>query len=126
MMFKACSRCGKIHPVNVQCSVSRTYRGGDERRLRSSWDWNKKSREIRDKAQHLCEVCRDQGLYTYDHLEVHHIDKVSEHPDKLLEDLNCVCLCVEHHKDADAGKITKEYLRSLALLREKRDAPVGS
>ena len=125
MMFKACSKCGKIHPANVQCLVSRTYRGGDERRLRSSWDWNKKSREIREKAQYLCEVCRDQGRYTHEHLEVHHIDKVSEHPDGLLDDMNCVCLCVEHHKDAEADKISKEYLRSLAYKREKRDAPVG-
>lgn len=124
-MYRACSRCGKIHPANVQCSKGREYRGGEERRLRSSWAWNKKSREIRDKAQHLCEVCREQGRYIHDGLEVHHIEKVSEHPDRLLDDLNCICLCVEHHKEADAGHISKGYLYTLAYKREKRDAPVG-
>lgn len=124
-MYRACSKCGKIHPSNVQCPVGRAYRGGAERRLRSSWDWNKKSMEIRAKAQHLCEVCRDQGRYTHEGLEVHHIEKVSDHPEMLLEDMNCVCLCVEHHKDADSGKISKDYLRTLVSIREKRDSPVG-
>ena len=120
MMFKACSRCGKIHPANVSCSKGRTYSGGEERRLRSSWAWNKKSREIRDKAQHLCEVCRDQGRYTHDNLEVHHIEKVSEHPERLLDDNNCICLCVEHHKEADAYALSKEYLYMLVHKREER------
>ena len=119
-MYKACSKCGKIHPANVQCSKGRTYTGGEERRLRSSWAWNKKSREIRDKAQHLCEVCRDNGRYTHDHLEVHHIVKVSEHPDGLLDDLNLICLCVQHHKDADDGSLDMNYLSKLAEEREKR------
>lgn len=120
MMYRACSRCGKIHPANVSCSKGRTYSGGEERRLRSSWAWNKKSREIRDKAQHLCEVCRDQGRYTHDHLEVHHIQKVSEHPERLLDDNNCICLCVEHHKDADAHALSDEYLYMLVHKREER------
>ena len=117
-MFKACSKCGKIHPANYKCNVGRVYRGGIERELRKSWDWTKKSQEIRDKAQHLCEVCRDQGRYIYDGLEVHHIEKLSEHPEGLLDDFNLVCLCVEHHKQADSGEIPKVYLRKLAMVRE--------
>ena len=124
-MFKACSKCGKIHPVNVKCDVGRTYSGGQERKLRSSWDWQKKSLEIRDKAQHLCEVCRDNGRYTYENLEVHHIDKVKDNPDRLLDDMNLVCLCTEHHKEADSGKIKKDYLIHLAEIREERNSPHG-
>ena len=124
-MFRACSKCGKVHPVGVKCDVGRRYSGGQERKLRSSWDWQKKSLEIRDKAQHLCEVCRDNGVYTYKGLEVHHIDKVKDNPDRLLDDGNLVCLCVEHHKMADKGDLSKEYLSKLAEIREKRDAPMG-
>lgn len=124
-MYKACSKCGKIHPANVKCDKGREYRGGEERKLRASYAWQKKSMEIRDKAQHLCEVCRDQGVYTYKGLEVHHIDKVKDNPDRLLDDMNLVCLCTEHHKEADQGKLTKDYLIKLAEIREERNSPRG-
>lgn len=117
-MYKSCSRCGKIHPVGVSCAIKREYKGGIERELRRSWSWQKKSMEIRDKAQGLCEVCRDYGVYTYKGLEVHHIDKVKDNPDALLDDSNLVCLCVKHHKQADRGELSKDYLRRLATYRE--------
>lgn len=116
-MYKACSKCGKIHDSRFKCSVGKTYTGGEERKLRSSYDWTKKSKEIRDSAQHLCEVCRDRGVYTYDNLEVHHIEKVKDHSDLLLDDNNLICLCVRHHKEADAGLLDKDYLKRLAVQR---------
>ena len=123
-MFKACSKCGKIHPANYNCTVGRVYRGGIERDLRKKWSWQKKSLEIREKAQHLCEVCRANGVYTYDGLEVHHIVKLKDAPERLLDDLNLICLCVEHHKMADAGELSEEYLSKIAEAREKGSPPV--
>ncbi len=125
MMFKACSRCGKIHDSRFKCNVGKVYTGGEERKLRSSYDWTKKSKAIRESAQYLCEVCRDNGIYTYEGLEVHHIDKVKDNKDKLLEDNNLVVLCVEHHKQADAGKLDKDYLRKLAEERGREKSPMG-
>ena len=75
-MFKACSKCGKIHPASFECRKGVTYTGGAERGLRSQYKWTQKSKEIRDRANNLCEVCKDKGIYTYDGLEVHHITKV--------------------------------------------------
>ena len=117
-MLKACSRCGKVHAYNVQCT-KRIYKTGDDRRLRSRYAWTLKSQEIREKANHLCEVCRDQGVITYDSIGVHHITKLSEDESLLLDDFNLICLCQEHHKAADAGKIDKEYLLKLAEVRER-------
>ena len=119
-MFKACSRCGKIHPANYNCTAGRVYRGGEERKLRAKYAWEKKSKEVRAKADYLCEVCRDQGIYSYNNVEVHHIEKLKDAPEMLLEDSNLVCLCTKHHKDADAGLIDKAYLSHLAGIREKR------
>ena len=120
-MYKTCSQCGRIHPYGYKCkTIKRDYRGGAERQARSTYAWTIKSKEIRDKAQHLCEVCRDKGVYTYNGLEVHHIEKIADNPDGLLDEKNLVCLCQRHHKDADDGKINKDYLRNLALMREKR------
>ena len=118
-MFKSCSKCGKIHPKNYQCNVGRIYSGGDERKLRSKYSWTKKSEEIRERANHLCEVCRDKGIITFKDIEVHHIVKVKDDETLLLDNENLICLCQEHHKQADNGLIEKEYLQRLARLREQ-------
>lgn len=118
-MFKACSKCGKIHPSTYECNKGRIYSGGDERHLRSKYKWTQKSLEVRAKANNLCEVCKQDKKYVYDFLEVHHIEKVRNNPDKLLDNYNLICLCQECHKKADKGLIDVEYLKQLAEEREK-------
>ena len=117
-MWKACSRCGRIHPAGYKCNVGRVYKGGEERKLRSQWSWNEKRTQIKEDAHYLCEVCRDHGILTYNDVEVHHIEKIKDRPDLFLEDSNLVVLCRSHHKDADDGKIDKDYLKALAKKRE--------
>lgn len=119
-MMRACSYCGGIHPVGYECpkKPKRNYRGGEERKLRSTHAWTEKSLEIRRKAQGLCEVCKDQGVITYKGLEVHHITKLAKDNEGLLDDYNLICLCVPHHKQADAGEIPADYLRKLVKERE--------
>jgi hypothetical protein len=123
-MYKACSKCGKIHPANYKCNVGRTYTGGQERKLRKTYAWQMKSVQVRERAAHLCEVCRDNGRYTYNGLEVHHIIKLKDAPDRLLDDSNLICLCVEHHKQADAGMLSQDYLFHLVEVREQGTAPL--
>jgi 5-methylcytosine-specific restriction endonuclease McrA len=118
-MLKACSRCGKIHPYSYQCTKGKVYRGGEERKLRSSYQWKKKSEDIRQKAGYLCEYCKTENRYTYRNLEVHHIEKVREDPSLLLDDYNLICLCTECHKKADAGTLDADFLRELARKREE-------
>ena len=117
-MWKACSRCGKIHPANYKCNVGRVYRGGEERELRNKEVWHETSRDIRERTHYLCEVCKQNGIITYKDTEVHHIEKLKERTDLLLEDENLVCLCKEHHRMADRGEISKDYLRTLARRRD--------
>ena len=117
-MYKSCSKCGKIHPQEYKCNVGRTFTGGEERKLRSQYSWTLKSQEIRERANHLCEVCRANGVYTYDNIEVHHIVKVVDDKSRLLDNENLICLCQEHHKQADNNEIDKEYLFDLARKRE--------
>lgn len=119
-MYKSCSKCGKIHSASFVCGT-RTYKGGEERKLRSKWSWTKKSEEIRSKAHYLCEVCKDKGQITYDGLEVHHIIKLADDSEGLLDNYNLICLCVEHHKQADKGQLRVDYLKKLARDREEND-----
>lgn len=128
-MYKACPICGGIHPQGAACPQAKkqpkTYRGGKERELRNTYKWHKKSEAVREEAQHLCEVCRALGVFVYDSLEVHHIEKVKDNEDLLLDDDNLICLCVKHHKQADAGKISADYLKSL-VQRRREVSPGGN
>ena len=117
-MYKSCPRCGKIHDYNFQCKATKkNYGEAQERKLRSTWAWTLKSKEIREKAHYLCEVCRDNNEINYN-VEVHHIEKIRDDTSLLLDNLNLICLCVEHHKQADTGELDKEYLKQLARQRE--------
>lgn len=116
-MYKSCSRCGKIHPYNFNCGVDGNRNKTKEDKLRSRYAWTKKSKQIRADAGNLCEVCKDQGIATYDGLEVHHIEKIRDNIDLLLDDDNLICLCTKHHKEADDGTLEKEYL--LELVRKR-------
>jgi hypothetical protein len=119
-MYKACSKCGKIHDYNQPCPIKRiTYNGGQERKLRSTNRWTEKSKEIRAAAHYMCEVCRDQNKIEYNNIEVHHIVKVRDDETLLLDNYNLICLCQEHHEQADKGLIDKEYLKRLARQREE-------
>lgn len=117
-MLVSCSKCGRMHPRGMKCpSYKRVYVKDDIEKLRSSSAWTRKAKQIKDDALGICEVCRAEGRYTYDGLEVHHIEKIKDNPDGLLEDDNLICLCVEHHKAADRGEIDPNYLRKIAKGR---------
>lgn len=124
-MYKSCSRCGKIHDLNYVCKAGRPkidwskYKTEADK-LHQTGEWQSKSLQIRKDAQCLCEVCRDQGIYNYSQLEIHHIEKLRENKAGLLDDSNLVCLCIKHHKQADRGQIKSNYLRNLAAKRIKR------
>ena len=118
MDLKSCSKCGRIHPRGYNCNKGRIYATTEERKLRSKYAWTKKAKQIKEDANGLCEVCRAEGIYTYDGLEVHHITKLKDDPNGLLDDDNLICLCVYHHKQADDGELSEDYLRE--LVKERR------
>lgn len=114
----SCSRCGKLHPRGYKCNIGRIPKKVQEvDKLHSQRQWTKKARQIKADALGLCEVCRAEGVLNYDRLEVHHITKLRDDPSGLLDDYNLICLCVYHHKQADAGEIDADYLRELARER---------
>ena len=115
--LKACSVCGKIHSADIKC-VRKDARADKEHKLRQKSKWHSKSLEIRDRSHWLCAVCLAQGTYNHESLEVHHITKLRDNPDGLLDDENLVCLCTAHHKLADDGLIEPELLKKLAQLRD--------
>lgn len=117
-MLKSCSKCGRIHDYNFKCKAGRlpTPKTHDQR-LRSSYKWTQKAKQIKEQSNYLCALCLLEGRYTYDDLEIHHIAKVKDEPSKLLDDDNLICLCKRHHERADQGKVDIELLKRLARGR---------
>lgn len=122
-MFKACSKCGKIHDVNQRCHHDDVRKNEEQRKLRSKYSWTLKSREVREKANYLCEVCRDNNEFVYENVEVHHIQSIKTNKELFLDNNNLVCLCQNCHKKAEKGMIDVEYLKELAVKREKNPPP---
>ena len=53
-------------------------------------------------------------------LETHHIISLEKDSGLAFEDLNLVCLCRDHHEQAEKGELKADYLRALARRREAR------
>lgn len=123
-MLRSCSKCGKIHDDKYICKSGRLPRT-NEQALRNLNKWHIKSQEIRERSLYICSVCKDKGEISFDDkLEVHHIIKLRDDPNGLLEDDNLICLCTLHHKQADRGELSIDYLRGLAQKRDKAEYPL--
>ena len=120
-MLRSCSKCGKIHRYGYICTANKidyskySYK---ESELRNTYKWHTKAEDIKSRSQYLCSVCLDKGICNYNNLEVHHIIKLKDNSNLLLEDTNLICLCKNCHKLADKGIIDKEYLYKLVKKRE--------
>ena len=117
-MLKACSKCGKIHDKYFNCGAGALPKT-QEQKLRNKSKWHKKSEDIRNRSFNLCAICRELGEINYKNIEVHHIIKLREDPNLLLEDSNLISLCSFHHKLADKGAYSSEYLKELANKRDE-------
>ena len=120
-MYKACSKCGKIHDINKRCYVGDNFRKKDTKanKFRRTKEWRCKSEEIREDSKYLCSICLNNNIYNYDLLEVHHITPLEEDITRGLDNYNLICLCNGHHRLAEDGKIDRDYLFKLAEEREK-------
>lgn len=121
-MLRSCSKCGRVHDTNFNCNAGRLPLT-NEQALRNRNKWKEKSKDIRERSFYLCAICKEGGDYTAKDIEIHHIRKLRDYPQGLLEDGNLVCLCVYHHKLADRGEIDPDYLRQLADLRDGVKSP---
>ena len=124
-MLRSCTKCGRIHDINFKCNGGGRLPKTTEQALRRRSSWTNKSRDIRERSKYLCAVCLDQGIARADDdIEVHHIVKLRDDPSGLLDDDNLVCLCTYHHKQADRGELSVDYLRELAQKRDIVDFPL--
>lgn len=117
-MLKSCKYCGRIHDPKFDCGrkPKRKKEPTQINKFRWSRKWREKRNSIVERDLYLCQVCKANNIYTYDSLEVHHIVSLEADYDLRLYDDNLITLCVEHHKQADRGEISRDYLYKLLQL----------
>ena len=121
-MYKACANCGKIHTFeNPRCRLGKRYHHdcSSVSKLRKSSKYQKIMNLVREDSNGLCSVCFDEGKFTFDDLEVHHIEKLKVRPDLARDFDNLICLCRFHHQLAEANILSKDYLYSLVTKRKE-------
>ena len=120
-MLKSCKYCGRIHDSKIICTEKpkRAKKRTEQSSFRSSYQWTKKSKEIKERDSHMCQAClfklHDIGTRQYNckDLQVHHIIPIEEDETLKLDDDNLITLCEGHHKLAESGVIKRETLRNV-------------
>ena len=112
----------------MKCKAKRGYYRDKNTRYKKDKDyikfikskqWHNKSQEIKLLDSYCCLMCNSLDLISPKYLEVHHIIKFRNDASLKLDNSNLITLCVNHHKQADANKIsTNELYR---LIKQYRD-----
>lgn len=116
-IYKACSRCGKVHSLNHRCYAnSKNYYQADPkvRKFRNSTSWKSKTEEIKIRDKYLCQICLSNNIFNYKQIEIHHIIPLSIDWQKRLDNYNLIALCNTCHRLAETNKIDKELLLRIA------------
>ncbi len=113
--MKSCSYCGRIHQANYICQKkqARVKEPTEASRLRTCRRWDKTRKRVYERDHFLCRVCFRRGKFTSEALEAHHIQPLREAPELAYEDENIITLCQRHHKEADRGIISRDFLKDL-------------
>lgn len=118
-MLISCRYCGRIHERNLDCGKKPKYKRKYKayEKVRYTKDMRDKSKEIKRRANYLCEVCKLEGKYVYERLETHHIIKLIDDLTLALEDTNLICLCRNCHEKAEKGDIPIDFLYKITRNR---------
>lgn len=120
-MFKSCSVCGGIHLFGAgKCRKNRYKIGYDGKprrdighRLRQNSRLDKLAKTFKEDNKYLCALCLLNGVVSSKQIEVHHIEPIKNRPDLAYDYDNLICLCSAHHKLAEKGVYSKDYLRKI-------------
>lgn len=124
-MLVSCSYCGRIHDKNFDCGRKprRIRYNTDAVKFRNTSRWQKKSREIRERDNFLCQCCIREmpgtfRKYEYDGCSVHHNVPLSEDLSRGLENANLITLCSVHHEMAERGEISRDTIQAIINEQE--------
>lgn len=125
--LKSCMYCGRVHDTKFKCKERAkrvTYNKSKAGDLRNTYRWRKKRDDIKERDNYMCQICKEEFLSSRarikdKELQVHHITPYKENEELFLDDDNLITLCTYHHEEAEAGKVSREHLRGIAIKNNK-------
>ena len=128
-MLVSCSYCGRINQKNIDCGKrpQRIRYNTDAAKFRNTTAWQKKSKEIRERDNFLCQCCIREfpntfRKFEYDNCSVHHNVPLAEDMSRGLDNANLITLCSAHHEMAENGEISREDIQRIIDEQEgKKD-----
>lgn len=90
----------------------------------TSRTWRRKRKEILDRDNNECQICKEDGRVTTgtkeDPLIVHHIKELKNRPDLCLTDSNLLTVCDYCHETVCHPKRLGEYQEKKRFTNEER------
>lgn len=127
-MKASCTYCGRIHEKNYDCGKKpkRIKKRFEKDAFRSTYEWQRKAEEIKERDHYLCQICFRNIYNTTNRLNsmdlsVHHARPLKEAYELRLDNDNLLTICEKHHKMADSGAIPIEII--LEIIQEQEKAP---
>lgn len=119
-LLVTCKYCSSTHNRGSICpnKPKRLKEPNLLTRFRSSYAWQKKSKEIQKRDKYLCQWCLLQSRYTFDNIEVHHIIALASDFTKRMDNNNLISLCASCHKQAEEKQIKICDLKNLVKNKE--------
>lgn len=113
--LKACPYCGNIHKGQCPKKPKDYHVKQDKiRKFRKSSEWTNKRKEILERDEYCCQICKAQGRITSSKsLHVHHIHALVNDWENRANDRNLICLCSEHHHDIHNGMFNTADIQEL-------------
>ncbi|MEY8324504.1 HNH endonuclease [Lachnospiraceae bacterium 54-11] len=129
-MLKSCRYCGRIHDGKYDCGKKphRFKKKYEKDSFRSSSAWQRKAEEIKERDNHLCQICI-RNLYgtvsrlNSTNLSVHHAVPLKINYELRLDNSNLITLCGKHHEMAEKGVIPLDEI--LNIVRQQDNIPPG-
>jgi len=105
----------RIHDSKYDCGKKPKRKRQDNGKNKFRWSrkWTEKREKIKERDNYLCLLCKMEGRYNHEDLEVHHITPLEENFNRRIDEDNLITLCKKHHGEAERGRFTKDYLYNI-------------
>lgn len=127
----SCAYCGRIHDRSYDCGrrpkqIKRKY---EKDAFRSTYAWQRKAEEIKERDHYLCQICIGNLYDTTNRinstdLSVHHAIPLKESYAKRLDNDNLITVCGKHHEMAEKGIIPRSEILKI-IARQEENIPPG-
>ena len=127
IMKISCNHCGRIHEKKFDCGKKPVYirKRYEKDVFRSSYTWQKKAKEIKERDNYLCQLCLrgyrgTRSRINNTRLSVHHAVPLKQDYELRLENENLITVCDIHHELLEKGVISLKEAKSVIREQEKR------